>query len=372
MQTIGLCMIVKNEEFFLEQCLNSVKAFVDEIIIVDTGSTDRTKEIAARFTNKIYDFKWCDDFSAARNESLKHATCEWILVLDADEVIARKDHVRIRNLIADQGIEAYIFTQRNYFKSSEDMTYGSFKGMKVRATGSEAGFVSSQGDDYSESKNTIGWLPIPIVRLFRKSKTVSFSGVVHEDVSPSIKGEIVACDVPIHHFGKLNPETWKKKWAIYEKLGEKKAAEDKDYHALFELGRQYLAAKKIDLAKEMFEKSISLNDKFWVTWFNLGSINLIEGNLDSASECLEKAKALNPRAVAVYGNLGVVYVKKKDFKKAIENFTKAIQLKPDDAAAYKNLGLCYDEIGERQKAYSCFKKAIELNPKYKETIKLDG
>ena len=76
-------MITKNEEFFLEQCLNSVKDLVDEIIIVDTGSNDKTKDIARKFTDNIFDFEWCDDFSAARNESLKHATGDWILVLDA-------------------------------------------------------------------------------------------------------------------------------------------------------------------------------------------------------------------------------------------------------------------------------------------------
>ena len=73
MSTISLCMITKNEERYLEQCLNSVKEIVDEIIIVDTGSTDKTKEIAKKFKAKIIDFKWIDDFSAARNESLKHA-----------------------------------------------------------------------------------------------------------------------------------------------------------------------------------------------------------------------------------------------------------------------------------------------------------
>ncbi|MBI2653785.1 glycosyltransferase [Candidatus Woesearchaeota archaeon] len=72
--SLSLCIVTKNEENHLEQCLNSVKNIVDEIIIVDTGSTDRTKEIAKKFGAKIYDFKWIDDFSAARNESLKHAT----------------------------------------------------------------------------------------------------------------------------------------------------------------------------------------------------------------------------------------------------------------------------------------------------------
>lgn len=87
MITISLCMIVKNEEEVLERCLNSLKGLMDEIIIVDTGSTDRTKEIAARYTDKIYDFSWCDDFAAARNFSFSKATQEYIYAPDADEVL---------------------------------------------------------------------------------------------------------------------------------------------------------------------------------------------------------------------------------------------------------------------------------------------
>src|SRR3990167_8792325 len=97
MSTISLCMITKNEEKWLEQCLNSVKEIVDEIIIVDTGSTDKTKEIAKKFNAKFFDFKWIGDFSAARNESLNHATKDWILVLDADETIAKEDLEKIKN-----------------------------------------------------------------------------------------------------------------------------------------------------------------------------------------------------------------------------------------------------------------------------------
>lgn len=82
---LSLSMIVKNEEKFLEGCLESVKDVVDEIVIVDTGSTDRTLEIAQKFNAKIYHFQWIDDFAAARNESLKHCTGRWILYLDADE-----------------------------------------------------------------------------------------------------------------------------------------------------------------------------------------------------------------------------------------------------------------------------------------------
>ena len=89
--TISLCMIVRNEEKVLARCLESVRGCVDEIIIVDTGSSDGTKEIAARFTDKIYDFEWIDDFSAARNYSFEQATGDYLLWLDADDVLLPAD-----------------------------------------------------------------------------------------------------------------------------------------------------------------------------------------------------------------------------------------------------------------------------------------
>ncbi|MDE5863328.1 MAG: glycosyltransferase family 2 protein, partial [Lachnospiraceae bacterium] len=96
MITISTCMIVKNEERLLARCLECVRVFSDEIIIVDTGSTDRTKEIAAGYTDKIYDFQWVNDFSAARNFSFSKATKEYIYVADADEVI---DDENIRQIL---------------------------------------------------------------------------------------------------------------------------------------------------------------------------------------------------------------------------------------------------------------------------------
>lgn len=98
MITISLCMIVKNEEAVLARCLDSVADLVDEIVIVDTGSTDKTKEIAARYTKHIYDFQWIDDFSAARNFAFSKATKDYIYSADADEVIDAENRERFRIL----------------------------------------------------------------------------------------------------------------------------------------------------------------------------------------------------------------------------------------------------------------------------------
>lgn len=96
--TISLCMIVKNEEQVLARCLDSVADLMDEIVIVDTGSTDRTKEIAARYTDQIYDFVWVDDFSAARNFAFSKAHMDYIYSADADEVLNEENRERYRIL----------------------------------------------------------------------------------------------------------------------------------------------------------------------------------------------------------------------------------------------------------------------------------
>ncbi len=135
---ISLCLIIKNEEEVLSRCLESTRAFADEIIIVDTGSTDRTKEIAKRFTDKIYDFKWINDFSAARNFAFSKATMDYQMWLDADDVVPAKSVEKInelkKNLSDDveivamkyvlsfdqQGNPSYHSTRERIFKRSKN------------------------------------------------------------------------------------------------------------------------------------------------------------------------------------------------------------------------------------------------------------
>ena len=96
---ISVAMMVKNEEKFLDEALQSAKAWADEIVVVDTGSTDRTVEIAKSPGVKLSFFEWCDDFSAARNETLRCASGEWIVILDADERLRGPDAKALRNFL---------------------------------------------------------------------------------------------------------------------------------------------------------------------------------------------------------------------------------------------------------------------------------
>ncbi len=113
MITISVCMIVKNEEKVLSRCLESLKCIADEIIIVDTGSSDATKEIAARYTDKVYDFEWIYDFSAARNLSFSKATMDYIYVADADEVID-EDNIQKFLLLKEKMVKEIDIVQMIY------------------------------------------------------------------------------------------------------------------------------------------------------------------------------------------------------------------------------------------------------------------
>lgn len=98
MITVSVCMIVKNEEKVLKRCLDSLKGLWDELIIVDTGSTDSTRDIALSYTDKVYDFKWVNDFSKARNFSIEKATCDYIYIPDADEILDEENREKFLNL----------------------------------------------------------------------------------------------------------------------------------------------------------------------------------------------------------------------------------------------------------------------------------
>ncbi len=119
--TISVCMIVKNEEAQLAACLDSLVPIADEIIVVDTGSADGTKAIAARYTDRIYDFPWIDDFAAARNFAFSKATMEYIYTADADEVIDEANIALFRRVKALLPPETEI-VQMHYLNLGEQNT----------------------------------------------------------------------------------------------------------------------------------------------------------------------------------------------------------------------------------------------------------
>ncbi|QUL53254.1 glycosyltransferase family 2 protein [Paenibacillus tritici] len=166
MATISLCLIVKNEEQNLDQCLSSVQGIPDEIIIVDTGSTDRTKEIAAKWTQHIYDFEWIDDFSAARNESFKYATKDYILWLDADDIVTPENKIKLEQL-KEALTEEVDAVSMNYEIPQDDSRR----------------FIS----------NTTR------LRLVKRNTGFSWKGIVHEDITTEAPYHFMKSDITVTH-----------------------------------------------------------------------------------------------------------------------------------------------------------------------------
>ena len=176
--TLSLCMIVENEAAMLESCLNSVKNFVDEIIVVGTGSTDNTRSIARDHGANIIRHKWQEDFSAARNESLRHACGDWILFLDADERIDPDSTPIIEEIIKNNDVEGFRFEFINYIEDGSKTIKSS------------------------------------LLRLFRNNG-YHFSGKIHEQIEHEIskKGIIKQVSVVVHHLGYLSKVQANKKKA---------------------------------------------------------------------------------------------------------------------------------------------------------------
>jgi glycosyltransferase involved in cell wall biosynthesis/Flp pilus assembly protein TadD len=205
--TVSLCLIVRNEEAHIADCLRSAADLAVEIIVVDTGSTDRTKQIAAELGAKVFDFPWIDDFSAARNEAVKHASGEWIFWLDADDRIDDENRGKLRSLLKSLPEENVAYILR---------------------------CVSLAPD----GKTTLSIVDHP--RIFRKQPGVGWKYRVHEQVLPSILrqgGKMQRADVVIHHAGYQDPATRRRKDERNLRLLRLDAAEHPNDHAvLFHLG----------------------------------------------------------------------------------------------------------------------------------------
>ena len=166
--TISAALIVRDETKFIGDCLRSLVDYVDEIVVVDTGSGDDTIAIASRFPVKLYQFLWCGDFSAARNYALDRAASDWILYIDADERLTIPAGTEFHRLLADRSKVAW----------------------KLRF------------------HPRVGWTAYSELRLFRNDPRIRFHGVIHERIWPGVEGvaraddlSVGSCDVALHHVG---------------------------------------------------------------------------------------------------------------------------------------------------------------------------
>ena len=183
----SLCAIYKNEEKNLEKFITDHSGLVEEMILVDTGSTDRSNEIVRDHGLPYYFFEWINHFAAARNHSLSLATKPWIIVLDIDEQVLKEDFQRLNTIMTEKQKDAYSLKQINFTDNFEDMNWKSVSLLPEE--------FHSLADGYIES---------PLIRVFRNHKGVCFHGAIHELVGESLNQlKLSSCitDIPIYHLG---------------------------------------------------------------------------------------------------------------------------------------------------------------------------
>ena len=323
--TISLCMIVRNEHRHLARCLESAAAAVDEIVIVDTGSTDDTREIARGFTDKVYDFVWQDDFALARNYAFSKAIKDFLFWMDADDVLEPQDAQRLIALKRTIGQNADVVMLPYY--------------VGINARGEPA-------------------LTYYRERLLRRSMGFRFEGAVHEAVAP--RGRIVYGDAIIRH-RKEGPGESERNLRIYEKLLAR--GERLDTRGLFYYARELRDHKRYEQALERFEEFLSRPDG-WVE-------NRIEA-CRCAAQCLqaldrpEEAQTMRMRTFAMdlpraetCCEIGAGFMAMQNYRAAAYWYERALACRKDErsgafvqSACYDyvpllQLCVCYDRLGER-------------------------
>jgi tetratricopeptide (TPR) repeat protein len=340
--TLSLCMITRNEESHLATCLASARKTVDEIIIVDTGSEDRTMDIAQAFGAKVFEMQWQNDFARARNYSLAQAGGEWILVLDADEVIARKDTEKLRAVLKDgsPGRVAYAITTRNYTRQANLV-----------------GWVAND-DEYETESAGNGWYPSRKVRLFKNDPDIRFRYPIHELVEPSLEASgfrIVACQVPVHHYGKLDEEKGDQKACEYYRLGRKKLAELGDnVVALREMAIQAAALEKYEEAVDLWQRYLRLEPDAAEAYVNIGTACWQIADYGSAARFAEKATSLAPGLKEAHFNLALARLYLGDGDAAIATFENLLKNHHRYLAARFMLAAAYACVGSEVEARSAF------------------
>ena len=289
-QRLSLCMIVRDEEERLGNCLESVQGLVDEIVVVDTGSVDRTLEVAERYGARIGHFPWCDDFSAARNVSLELATGDWILWLDADDLLLAQEHARIRHLL-EQGRD------KCYFFVLDDRGYEQVSCLQMR--------------------------------LFPNLPGVTFEMPIHEQVTPSLARlgtEMISTDIRVVHTGYTTPEVVSAKKDRYLGIMERWLEEHpENYIVRSHVALTYHTTGRLDEAIDAYRKIVyesdCLKDRNYVVYTTallfLGRTYLKKGEVDRAFEYVRKAEEIDPDYILTRLSLAEIGVRREAFPEAL-------------------------------------------------------
>lgn len=341
---ISLCMIVKNEEDVLARCLRSVARYVDEIIIVDTGSTDNTKKICRRFTDKIFDFEWIDDFAAARNFSFSKAAGDYLMWLDADDVISEENAARLSALKERLAETAPDVVMSRYVTSSDENGEPVFSFFRER--------------------------------LLKRTSNFRWEGFIHECIAP--RGKIVYSDFTVHHrkernAGDRNLRIFQKKISQGVRL---------DARSAFYYGRELFYNKMYTESAAVLERAIDMglkNNLNEACLFLFDSYNAL-GETQKAMLALFKSLEKGTPRADILCKLAGVFKSRRDYETAAfwyEAATKCSDLTKRgefDRSEYRTvipfieLSCCYFYMGDKQRASVFHEKAKALRPNHPSVV----
>jgi len=354
---ISLCMIVKNEEDWIEGALESVRTVVDEIVIADTGCTDRTLALTRRFSPKVIDFKWTDDFSEARNRTLAEARHPWILVLDADERIAAQDLPLIKDAV-DGPQDGFHLIQRNYVFGNQVFGW------------------TANARQYPEGLQYPGYVDNPLIRLFRNDSRLRFQGAVHEIIDPTrLPSNFRFTSIPavLHHYGKVRgEERVAAKRLHYLALGLKKIQKDpQNAKAYLDLGIQYQELQRHAEAVECFRKTFAMS-RLPVALLYAAISEKHDGHANEALGLLDRAVEIGFNTFQVHLERGNVLLALGRVVDALHEYRTSERLNPKNPIATFNCGLASRKLQDFKSAEDCYEKALRLDPGFdKAALELD-
>jgi len=348
---VSLCMIVKNEEGYLPRCLESIIDIVDEIIIVDTGSTDRTVEIAKNYGAKVYYYQWNNNFSEARNESLKYATKDWILILDADDELHAQYKENLKLFLNNELDEntVYFFETLSYY-----------------------------GDTVDNNCITVNLNP----RMFKNNREIHYEGKIHNQlVYAQGKYDTICSSIKIHHYGYLSKiiTSKKKRNRNITILNEQIKKEPSNKFNYFNLGNEYTSLGDVKKALEYYYKAYENFDSH-TGFSSLLLLRIIISNCSiqkytDALSFIDIATGYYPEftdlyffKALVYKDLGKPTLQIKALEKCIELGEPPSEFKffygSGSFKAYYELGNAYMNLNDYDAAYSYYMDTIKSNPDF--------
>ena len=344
-QRLSLCMIMRDEEEHLARCLASVQGVVDEIVIVDTGSVDRSVEIAESFGARVLHEEWRGDFATPRNTGIDAATGDWILILDADEELM--DGARVRELLHEEDLEGYCLREVNFI-------------------GEELGVESVVNSAF---------------RLFRNKPAYRYNGALHEQIMGAVDPVGGVCTrfvgIEIHHYGYLEPTTRAKEktdrnMAI---VLDEVARKPTDSFTLFNAGVEYQRIGEHETALEYFRRSFAELSSLKAYYASLLLRNIVASlhsleRWDEALDVLADGLQAYPDFTDMHYLQGQIQTSRREYRAAVKSFRRAIELGDHGGERYlaqagmgsfyswHALGQLYEMMGDSHEAVRCQRNAI--------------